>query len=347
MTEETQTFKLIDQEGWLSDESNEYYLWFLLEDGTVELTKMDNSWVLGSDVIISEEEMKYFEKITPTKDNITEGKMKEIKTFKLIDKEGWFSKSTANQENYSLFSDEDTIEVYNVFETGNYFSKGGGFLIIGAGEMKYFEEVSISLEESNTNDVGTFKLINKKGWLRDESNEDYLCLFLDDNTITLRKKYNFWVHGHTVIISEEEMKYFEKVEPSSAEEVEKDSGVDTEEPTSSFNIPPFRDNDSARIVPEAETDVYSGTSASYYRIFIDDPTTKGIPPYWAECNDMIEALEMTYAEANVFKSVWRLCAARLGKTKKGYTDGVYDAEKSVMFSKRMLIKEIKKRESKT
>ena len=81
---------------------------------------------------------------------------------------------------------------------------------------------------------------------------------------------------------------------------------------------------------------YTGGSVSYYKVNIDYPTTGGIP-YVAECNDIIEALGMNYAEGNAFKAIWRSCAARnLGLSKDGYKDGVYDAEKVVFFGRRML-----------
>lgn len=85
----------------------------------------------------------------------------------------------------------------------------------------------------------------------------------------------------------------------------------------------------------SNTPEYTGGSVSYYTIHVEHPTTEGRPPYTAECNDIIEALNMNYAEGNAFKAIWRSCAARLGLTKKGYEDGVYDAEKVVFFGNRM------------
>ncbi|MCP4790159.1 MAG: hypothetical protein GY881_07995 [Gammaproteobacteria bacterium] len=70
---------------------------------------------------------------------------------------------------------------------------------------------------------------------------------------------------------------------------------------------------------------------------MEKPTTPGTEPYIAECNDIIEALNMNFAEGNIFKAIWRMCAARLGKTKKGYTDGRYDAEKVLFFAERLLL----------
>lgn len=85
--------------------------------------------------------------------------------------------------------------------------------------------------------------------------------------------------------------------------------------------------------PEGE---HSGGSVSYYKVAISDPTTPGTTSYTAECNDIIEALGMNYAEGNVFKALWRSCAARtLGKKKQG-NDEVYDAEKMNFFSQQIL-----------
>lgn len=81
---------------------------------------------------------------------------------------------------------------------------------------------------------------------------------------------------------------------------------------------------------------YTGGSVSYYSVSISNPTTQPAP-YTAECNDIIEALGMNYAEGNAFKAIWRSCAARaLGKAKRGYTDALYDAEKVVFFGERMV-----------
>lgn len=84
---------------------------------------------------------------------------------------------------------------------------------------------------------------------------------------------------------------------------------------------------------------YTGGSVSYYKAPVEAPLSGGAP-YVAECNDIIEALGMTYAEGNAFKAIWRLCAARtLGVKKRGYTDGLYDAEKVEFFGSRMVAQE--------
>ena len=91
----------------------------------------------------------------------------------------------------------------------------------------------------------------------------------------------------------------------------------------------------ANMMP-ADAREYTGGSVSYYVVNIKCPTTAGAAPYTAECNDIIEALGMNYAEGNAFKAIWRACAARQGLGKKGYTDGRYDAEKVVFFGQRMV-----------
>jgi hypothetical protein len=82
---------------------------------------------------------------------------------------------------------------------------------------------------------------------------------------------------------------------------------------------------------------YTGGSVSYYRVAIKNPTNPNHAPYVAECNDLIEALGMNYAEGNAFKANWRRAAAQnLGLAKRGYTDGLYDAEKVEFFGSRMV-----------
>ena len=93
---------------------------------------------------------------------------------------------------------------------------------------------------------------------------------------------------------------------------------------------------SAPGVPQGAAPEYTGGSVSYYQVQVSNPTSGGVP-YMAECNDIIEALGMTYAEGNAFKALWRRCAARnLGLAKKGYSDGLYDAEKVVFFGQRLV-----------
>lgn len=81
---------------------------------------------------------------------------------------------------------------------------------------------------------------------------------------------------------------------------------------------------------------YTGGSVSYYQVTINNPTTPDRAPYITECNDIIEALGMSFAEGEAFKAIWRMAAARQGRMKKSYTDGIYDAEKVQFFGGRMV-----------
>lgn len=88
--------------------------------------------------------------------------------------------------------------------------------------------------------------------------------------------------------------------------------------------------------PVAPSGESSGGSCDYYKVFIEKPTTAK-EQYTAECNDVIESLDMTYAEANMFKEIWRTASARtLGKAKEGHTE-LRGAEKIVFFAARNLI----------
>jgi len=86
---------------------------------------------------------------------------------------------------------------------------------------------------------------------------------------------------------------------------------------------------------------HTGNSVIYYDVTISqwtNPDHQEDHPVTVSCNDIIEALEMTYAQANVFKAQWRIAAAKQGKLKKG-NNTVYDAEKSCFFSDRVLVQE--------
>lgn len=89
----------------------------------------------------------------------------------------------------------------------------------------------------------------------------------------------------------------------------------------------------------AESPEYSGSNANYYKVDIKSPATEGVKPYTAECNDIIEALGMNYAEGNAFKAIWRRAAQfTLGLAKAGAKeDGLYDAQKVEFFGKRLVV----------
>ena len=98
----------------------------------------------------------------------------------------------------------------------------------------------------------------------------------------------------------------------------------------------------------AESPEYSGGSVNYYKVEIKDPTTEGVQPYTAECNDIIEALGMNYAEGNAFKALWRRAAQEtLGLRKAGAKeDGLYDAQKVEFFGKRLVVQSERRKEVK-
>lgn len=81
---------------------------------------------------------------------------------------------------------------------------------------------------------------------------------------------------------------------------------------------------------------YTGGSSSYYSLYIANPLNKNQPSYTVECQDIITALNMNFATGNIFKAIWRMCAAMLGKRKKGYDNGKYDLEKVVFYGNMLL-----------
>lgn len=76
----------------------------------------------------------------------------------------------------------------------------------------------------------------------------------------------------------------------------------------------------------------SGGSCDYYIVNVECPIH--LDPYTAECGDIMDALELTPNEANIFKELWRTAAARKGKYKAGHTS-LRAAEKCVFFSNRI------------
>lgn len=83
--------------------------------------------------------------------------------------------------------------------------------------------------------------------------------------------------------------------------------------------------------------VLTGGRANYYVKLIEHPqrADEGIEPYQAECEDIIEALEMNFDEANIFKAVWRSAAARQNNMKPDHK-ALYDAEKVVHYGTRLV-----------
>ena len=79
----------------------------------------------------------------------------------------------------------------------------------------------------------------------------------------------------------------------------------------------------------------TGGKVNYYLVNVAHPQREAQPPYQAECEDIIEALEMSFDEANIFKAIWRSAAARKGYGKPDHK-AVYDAEKMVHYAGRIL-----------
>lgn len=79
----------------------------------------------------------------------------------------------------------------------------------------------------------------------------------------------------------------------------------------------------------------TGGQVSYYLAAVPYPRREDQPPYTSECEDIIDALKMTFDEACIFKALWRSAAARLGNGKPGHK-AVYDAEKMVHYSGHVL-----------
>ena len=82
----------------------------------------------------------------------------------------------------------------------------------------------------------------------------------------------------------------------------------------------------------------SGGFNNYYLVKVKHPQRENQEPYMAECEDIIQALGMTFDEGCAFKALWRSAAARMGNGKPG-NKAVYDAEKLVHYSNRILNKE--------
>lgn len=81
----------------------------------------------------------------------------------------------------------------------------------------------------------------------------------------------------------------------------------------------------------------SGGLVNYYLAKVDFPQREDQPAYQAECEDLIDALELTPDEANIFKEIWRTARQRQGVGKKGNTP-IRAAEKMVHYSNRILRK---------
>lgn len=78
-----------------------------------------------------------------------------------------------------------------------------------------------------------------------------------------------------------------------------------------------------------------GGKTNYYLVHVTHPQREEQAPYQAECEDIIEALEMSFDEANIFKAIWRSANARKGNGKPDQK-ALYDAQKMVHYSQRLV-----------
>lgn len=80
----------------------------------------------------------------------------------------------------------------------------------------------------------------------------------------------------------------------------------------------------------------SGGSCNYYMVDVSHPTT--LPgSYTIECNDLIEALVMTFTEANITKEIFRTANERAHNNGKDGNTPKRAAEKILFFAIRNAI----------
>lgn len=84
------------------------------------------------------------------------------------------------------------------------------------------------------------------------------------------------------------------------------------------------------------SDKLTGGKVNYYLVQVKAPQREGQAPYQAECEDIIQALGMTFDEGCAFKALWRTANARKGNGKPDHK-AKYDAEKLVHYAGRILL----------
>ena len=85
------------------------------------------------------------------------------------------------------------------------------------------------------------------------------------------------------------------------------------------------------------------TGFHYYLVEVNKPAMAGLPPYVAEAQDIIAALDMTFAEGEAFKALWRACRMRQGFGKPGATAD-YDFDKLAHYGVRANVENKTKQE---
>ena len=82
----------------------------------------------------------------------------------------------------------------------------------------------------------------------------------------------------------------------------------------------------------------SGGDNDYWVATITEP--KRLEPYRAECEDLIEHFQFSFAEGNAFKALWRMGMDRAAEGKPGDTP-LRNAQKVAYYGQRMVVKEKK------
>lgn len=88
----------------------------------------------------------------------------------------------------------------------------------------------------------------------------------------------------------------------------------------------------------------SGGDNDYWLLHIPNP--KRLEPYTVECEDIIEAMEMTFQEGEAFKALFRKCKIRMGDGKPGDSE-LRCSEKVQHFGARMVVMDQRKLERAT
>lgn len=94
------------------------------------------------------------------------------------------------------------------------------------------------------------------------------------------------------------------------------------------------DNLQSRVNDANLQQALTGLRVNYYLAQVKQPQREEQKPYQAECEDIIQALGMTFDEGCLFKALWRNASARLDNGKPGQS-AVYDAEKMMHYASRI------------
>ena len=88
--------------------------------------------------------------------------------------------------------------------------------------------------------------------------------------------------------------------------------------------------------PTHSTSESSGGRVNYYLAQVKHPQREDQPPYQAECEDIIDALDLSFDEANIFKEIWRTANERTHGLGKAGNTPLRSAQKLVHYAGRIL-----------